>query len=118
MWKHGKSIKSGNALQDNQAIELDPKDLDQIKQTSLLAGQATFHHGLLVHSSAPNKSYNPGRRRCGLTVQYITPNVTFHPMDYNNSYEEDWRKPILVTGEDNFGQIKYTTTLKQLYATL
>ena len=118
LWEHGKSVKKGNVLQDNQAIELDSKDAKRVIQTTLSAGQATFHHGLLVHSSPPNRSCNPGRRRCSLTLQYITPKATFHPMDYNNPYEEDWRKPILVSGEDRFDQIKYTTTIKQLSAIL
>lgn len=118
LWEHGKSVKKGNVLQDNQAIELESKDGKRVIQTKLSAGQATFHHGLLVHSSPPNKSYNPGRRRCSLTVQYVTPKATFQPMDYNNPYEEDWRKPILVSGEDRIGHIKYTTSIMQLYATL
>ena len=102
-------MDKNNALQDNQAIKLDTKDLKKVIHTNLQAGQATFHHGLLVHSSPPNRS--AGRRRCGLTVQYVTPKSTFEPMGYNNAYEDDWRKPVLVAGDDIFGRIKYTTTI-------
>ena len=83
-------------------------------QTSLLAGQATFHHGLLVHSSPPNKSLN--RRRCGLTAKYVSAKSFFKPNDPHGLYEEDWRTPVLVSGEDCSGQIKYATTLEKIYA--
>ena len=109
MLEHSKSQQKGNVLQDNQAIELTEPELQRVVQSNLLAGQATFHHGLLVHSSPPNRSL--GRRRCGLTVQYVTTEAIFEPMNYINSYEEDWRKPVLVAGEDNYGRLKYTTTM-------
>ena len=113
MLEHSKSRQKGNVLQDNQAIELTEPELQRVVQSTLVAGQATFHHGLLVHSSPPNRS--TGRRRCGLTVQYVTTEAIFEPMDYINSYEEDWRKPVLVSGEDNYGRLKYTTTKQKLY---
>ena len=39
-------------------------------------------------------------------------------MGYNNAYEDDWRKPVLVAGEDRFERINYTSTMYQLYSTL
>ena len=88
------------------------KVLKRAVQTSLLAGQATFHHGLLVHSSPSNKSLN--RRRCGLTAQYVSAKSSFKPNYHHGLYEEDWRTPVLISGEDRSGQIKYATTLKKL----
>ena len=114
--KHGKSIKRGNVLQDNQAIELSMEEEQRVIQTTVKAGQATFHHGLLVHSSPPNRSFNPGRRRCAFSATYITPQTVFEPMHYTNQYQEDWRRPILVNGKDDCGKLKYTTTLEDVYA--
>ena len=88
--------------------------LKRAVQTSLLAGQATFHHGLLVHSSPPNKSLN--RRRCGLTAQYVSATSSFKPNYRPGSYEEDWRTPVLISGDDRSGQIKYATTLGKINA--
>ena len=88
----------------------------KVIHTNLQAGQATFHRGLLVHSSPSNRS--AGRRRCGLTAQYVTQKSTSLSMGYNNAYEDDWRKPVLVAGEDRFERINYTSTMYQLYSTL
>ena len=38
----------------------------------LQPGQASFHHGKLLHSSGPNQS---GERRIGLAINYIAPHV-------------------------------------------
>ena len=38
------------------------------------------------------------------------------PMGYANAYKDDWRKPILVKGEDKFGHLKYWTSVKELLA--
>ena len=32
-------------------------------------------------------------------------------MDYDTEYEDDWRKPVLVTGTDKFGRIDYYKTV-------
>ena len=113
--EHGKCTQRGNALEDNQALELDFYDLKKTIQTNLVAGQATFPHGLLIHSSPLTRS--PRTRRCGLTAQYLASEATFHPMSYNNTYEEDWRKPVLVAGEDTYETIKYLTTMENLHST-
>ena len=36
------------------------------------------------------------------------------PMSYANAYKDDWRKPILVKGEDKFGHLKYWTSVDEL----
>ena len=38
------------------------------------------------------------------------------PMGYANAYKDDWRKPILVKGEDKFGHLKYWTSVDKLLA--
>ena len=38
------------------------------------------------------------------------------PMGYANAYKDDWRKPILVKGEDKFGHLKYWTSVEELLA--
>ena len=40
----------------------------------------------------------------------------FKPNDPHGLYEEDWRTPVLISGEDRFGHIKYATTLEKIYA--
>ena len=102
-------------MRDNQAMELSTEEEQRAVQTTVKTGHATFHHGLLVHSSPPNRSFDPGRRRCGFIAHYITPEAVLRPMDYANEYEEDLRRPILIEGKDNFGQMKYTS-LEDVYA--
>ncbi len=49
-------------------------DIDESKAVSaeLKPGQASFHHGWLLHASSPNASAD---RRIGLNIQYIAPHV-------------------------------------------
>ena len=62
--------------------------------------------GMLVHGSGPTLT----SRRMGLTVQFCTTNTK---LDRPSNYEEtikhtgDFRKPILVAGEDTFGELEY-----------
>jgi len=59
-----------NVLFQNQRVA----DVDESKAVTaeLRPGQASFHHGRLLHSSAPNLSDD---RRIGLNIQYIAPHV-------------------------------------------
>ena len=66
---------------------------------------------MLVHGSGPTfKS-----RRMGLTVQFCPTNIKLdRPSNYEESSGEfsikhtgDFRKPILVAGEDTFGELEY-----------
>jgi len=50
-----------------------------------------------VHGSNPNTS---GRRRCGMTVRFTTPDVKPVPGVFVD-------KPILISGEDRFGHFEY-----------
>ncbi len=63
---HGKSEKEGNLLSINQAIPDEEVDESKNVNLELKAGEVSFHHGHLFHSSRPN---NSTRRRCGLTVE-------------------------------------------------
>lgn len=94
---HGKSAKTGNILGNNQ--EIDPAFIEAARAVDLelKAGQASLHHGLTVHGSNPNTS---GRRRCGMTVRFTTPNVKPVPGVFVD-------KPILVSGKDRFGHFQY-----------
>ena len=67
----------------------------------LKAGEMSLHHGMLAHSSQPNRS---SRRRCGLVMRYIPPTVKQAVL---NSLGNRYRA-VLVRGEDrehNFGEI-------------
>ena len=61
---------------------------------------------MLVHGSGPTLT----SRRMGLTVQFCPTNIK---LDRPSNYEEtikhtgDFRKPILVAGEDTFGELEY-----------
>jgi len=59
-----------NVLFQNQRVA----DVDESKAVAaeLQPGQASFHHGWLLHSSSPNQS---AERRIGLNIQYIAPHV-------------------------------------------
>jgi len=94
---HGKSNRQGNMLGHDQEIE--PSYIDEGRAVDLLlkAGQASLHHGITVHGSNPNRS---NRRRCGMTVRFTTPDV--------KPVEGIFRdKPILLCGEDRYGNFKY-----------
>ena len=79
-----------NVLFQNQRVA----DVDEscAIDCSLNPGQASLHHGWLLHASAPNHSAD---RRIGLNVQYIAPHVRQTKIaDYS---------ACLVRGEDHFG---------------
>ncbi len=61
----------------------------------LQPGQASFHHGWLLHSSMPNRSDD---RRIGLNVQYIAPHVR------QTKHDED--SALLVRGTDSCGHFQ------------
>ncbi|MEM8922517.1 MAG: phytanoyl-CoA dioxygenase family protein [Actinomycetota bacterium] len=58
----------------------------------LAPGEASFHHGWTVHTSAPNRSDD---RRIGLNVQYLTPN--------NRVVAGSRASGLLVRGRDDYG---------------
>jgi len=92
---HAKAGQPGNLLSVNQAVP--PELVDEARAVSvpLRAGQMSLHHGLLLHSSLPNRS---NRRRCGLTLRYVPPAVKQVAL---NSLGEAW-PAVLVRGEDRY----------------
>jgi ectoine hydroxylase-related dioxygenase (phytanoyl-CoA dioxygenase family) len=78
-----------NVLFQNQRIA----DIDESRAVpaELKPGQASFHHGWLVHSSSPNQSDD---RRIGLNIQYIAPQV--------RQVKLPGFTTLLVRGEDRY----------------
>lgn len=78
-----------NVLFQNQCV----KDLDDSSKVlcPLQPGEASFHHGWTIHSSAPNKSPN---RRIGFNIQYLAP----HVKQLKNSSDT----AICVRGKDKY----------------
>lgn len=68
---HRDTFDANNLLTRGQevAVEVDEKDAVCVE---LEAGQASLHHVLLVHGSAPNRS---GDRRIGYAIRYIPTHV-------------------------------------------
>jgi len=108
---HQKGDRGKNILQDNQDISLAEEEKQRLVQSDLKPGQGSIHSGLTIHYSPPNKSEH---RRAGLQIVFVTPEAQLGPMQYDNAYKDDWRKPILVRGEDKFGHLKYWTTVDNL----
>jgi hypothetical protein len=96
---HGRSQRPGNMLSIEQEIPSDLVEESAAVPLELDPGQASIHDGHLMHASRPNLSR---RRRCGLTVRFITPNVR---QAKGNSVGQQWQ-PILVSGEDRFGNFE------------
>ena len=79
-----------NVLFQNQRIA----DIDESRAVAcpLRPGQASLHHGWLLHASAPNLTDD---RRIGLNVQYIAPHVRQTKLPGYTAW--------LVRGEDRYG---------------
>ncbi|RKU27061.1 hypothetical protein C6497_12240 [Candidatus Poribacteria bacterium] len=91
--EHGKSEQEGNLLSINQEVSVTDEDAKSAVDLVLKAGEMSIHHGQIIHGSLPNHST---RRRCGLTIRYISPSVK---QADDNSLKRPW-KPILLRGED------------------
>ena len=91
--EHGKSEQEGNLLSINQEVSVTEEDAKSAIDLVLKAGEMSIHHGQIIHGSLPNHST---RRRCGLTIRYISPSVK---QAEDNSLKRPW-KPILLRGED------------------
>ena len=99
---HGKSEREGNLLRVyQQEVSSDHFQQKDIATLELKPGQVSVHHGLTLHGSQPNCS---DRRRCGLTVRYITPDVR----QAKPRSDGDYWKPILLCGEDRFQHYPHT----------
>ena len=99
---HGTSEREGNLLRNyQQEVSSEHFSEDDIVTLELKAGQVSVHHGLTLHGSQPNRS---DRRRCGLTVRYITPDVQQSKPRSDGSH---WT-PILLRGEDRYRHYPHT----------
>lgn len=92
---HGQSGRDDNLLSIDQEIPSESVDEDSAVDLELRAGQCSIHHGHLIHGSNPNTS---GRRRCGLVVRFIPPQVR---QVAANSTNVRWQ-PVLLRGEDRY----------------
>ena len=92
---HSTSTRPGNLLSINQEIPQEEIDLSKVYNLCLKAGQVSIHTGMLFHSSKPNLSK---RRRCGLAVRFISPEV-----QQIEPHSRGWWKPVLVRGHDYYG---------------
>lgn len=97
---HRDSYARENFLTRGQeaAIEIDENAVSYVE---LEPGQASFHHGKLLHASGPNES---DERRIGLTINYIAPHVS------QRVAAEDFA--MLVRGEDRFGNFQHVSPPK------
>jgi len=94
--RHGRLVHitgeedENNVLFQNQRVA----DIDESQAVPcpLRPGQASLHHGWLLHASAPNRT---GDRRIGLNVQYIAPQVRQTKLPGYTAW--------LVRGEDRYG---------------
>jgi len=92
---HGTAARAGNLLSINQEVPVLPEEEARAVDLCLRAGEASLHHGALIHGSLPNRSR---RRRCGLTIRFVPTYVRqVAPNSQGRRYT-----PLLVRGEDGF----------------
>jgi ectoine hydroxylase-related dioxygenase (phytanoyl-CoA dioxygenase family) len=82
------SDKTNVLLQGQRVTDVDES---QAVACPLRPGQASLHHGWLLHASAPNRSSD---RRIGLNVQYVAPQVRQTKLPGYSAW--------LVRGEDRY----------------
>lgn len=94
MVDHKDSFDDANFLTRGQEAQFDYNP-DDIVNIELEPGQASFHHGKLLHASQPNLSDD---RRIGYAIQFIAPHVS------QNVATRDFA--MLVRGEDRYGHFE------------
>jgi ectoine hydroxylase-related dioxygenase (phytanoyl-CoA dioxygenase family) len=94
--EHAKADRGGNLLSINQEVPVTREEDASAVDLILRPGEASIHDGAAIHGSLPNCST---RRRCGLTLRYVSPIVRPVAM---SSTKRPWQ-PILVRGADAFG---------------
>ncbi len=92
--QHADTFNQDNLLTRGQEIAVDVKEEDAV-YAELGTGQASLHHVLLFHGSAPNQSDD---RRIGLAIRYIPTHVS------QAVGTRDWA--TLVRGVDTFGHFE------------
>ena len=94
MVDHKDTFSDDNFLTRGQEADF-TLDEEEIVHIELTAGQASFHHGKLLHASPPNHSDD---RRIGYAIQFIAPHVQ------QNVASKDFA--MLVRGEDRYGHFE------------
>ena len=69
---HADTRSEDNILHRGQTVDVSAFAEEDIVDVPLEPGQASLHHGWVLHASNPNASR---RRRVGLAMQYIAPSV-------------------------------------------
>jgi ectoine hydroxylase-related dioxygenase (phytanoyl-CoA dioxygenase family) len=92
---HKDTFTDANFLTRGQEADIEIDDQDTIL-VPLAPGQASLHHGKLLHASAPNRS---NERRIGLAINYLAPHVR------QVVAKQDFA--VLVRGEDKFGHFQH-----------
>ena len=92
---HRDTFDPANVLSRGQTADVEISDDDAI-HVALEPGQASFHHGNLLHASSPNRS---GERRIGLSINYVAAHVR------QVVAKEDFG--MLVLGSDRFGHFQH-----------
>ncbi len=91
MIAHRDTYGADNILHRGQTVDADIPE-QEVFAAELKPGEASIHHGWLMHGSGPNRS---GDRRIGLTLQYLAPSV--------RQLHTDREGATLVRGEDRYG---------------
>jgi ectoine hydroxylase-related dioxygenase (phytanoyl-CoA dioxygenase family) len=91
---HRDTFKDDNVLTRGQEAAVEIKEEDTVL-VPLEPGQASFHHGKLLHASGPNRS---DERRVGFAINYISTSVR------QTVAHEDFA--MLVRGEDRHGHFR------------
>ena len=92
--EHIDTFAKNNLLTRGQEIAVDVNESKAVV-AALCAGQASMHHGLLFHSSGPNKTND---RRIGSAIRYIKPSMKQETGDLS--------LVTLVSGQDYFNNFK------------
>ncbi len=95
MLAHRDTFDADNFLTRGQEAEVDIDENDTVL-VEMEPGQASMHHGKLLHASGPNRT---DERRVGLVVNYIAPHVR------QIVAKEDFA--TLVRGEDRYGHFHH-----------
>ena len=94
MKAHRDTHDAQNILHRGQEIDMAIDEAAAV-DVVLAPGQASLHHGWVLHASHPNPS---GDRRIGLTLQYLAPRV--------RQTKTDLESATLVRGQDRFGHFR------------
>ncbi len=101
MLEHIDTPVENNVLSRGQEAQFSSAD-KEVMHVELAPGQVSFHHGKLLHSSAPNRS---NQRRIGLAINYISTSTK------QNLVEQDFA--MLVAGEDNYHHFTHVPAPQQ-----